>query len=59
MGLFKRGSAPKADPAEVTRWLGRSAEIEDAGGMSWEVVMEALTTEPEPELDDEWSCRTW
>jgi hypothetical protein len=53
MGLFKRQSAPKADPAEVARWRGRSSEIADAGGMPWEVVIESLKTEPEVELDDD------
>jgi hypothetical protein len=53
MGLFKRSSAPKADPGEVARWRGRSAEIDDAGGMAWEVVMESLTTVPEPEISDD------
>ena len=53
MGLFKRQPAPKADPAEVARWRGRSGEIEDAGQMSWEVVLESLKTDPEPQLDDD------
>ncbi len=53
MGLFKRQSAPKADAAEVARWRGRSAEIADAGGMGWEVVLESLETEPDAELTDD------
>jgi hypothetical protein len=53
MGLFKRKAEPKASPEELQRWHGRSGEIEDAGSLSWEVVLEALKTEPEPELDDD------
>ena len=53
MGLFKRQAAPKVDPAELTQWRGRSAEIEDAGQKPWEVVLESLKTEPEPQLDDD------
>ena len=52
MGLFRRQTAPKADPAELEQWRGRSSEIEDAGQMAWEVVLESLKTEPDPELDD-------
>jgi hypothetical protein len=53
MGLFKRQAAPAADPAELDRWRGRSSEIDDAGPMPWEVVLESLKTEPEPEFDDD------
>ena len=53
MGLFKRAAAPKADAAEIERWRGRSAEIEDASAMPWEVVLAALATEPEREITDD------
>jgi hypothetical protein len=50
VGLFRRRSkaAPSAGPApEETR--GRAAEIADAGDLGWEVLWEALKTEPPAE----------
>lgn len=47
MGFFRRGSKDEAQagppPAEMR---GRAAEIADPGALDWEVIWEALKTEP-------------
>ena len=53
MGLFKRSPVIKADPEQLRRWRGRSAEIADAGPMPWQIVLEALKIRPDPEPSDD------
>ena len=50
MGLFRRRSkdTPQAGPSPV-EMRGRAAEIDDPGALDWEVVWEALKTEPPAE----------
>ena len=53
MGLFKRNPAVKVDPEQLRRWRGRSAELQDAGTLPWQVVFEALKTAPDAEPTDD------